>query len=106
MINKSGRGYYATHQSKSSELSLLQAAKSENALTARLAKNQLIKDNEGFLRDMTCKLLGKNSFMDFESTLQDTRRAFLAAIENYNLSFDVSIRAYAKFHLMQLRRKI
>lgn len=98
-------GYYATRPDKWGELRLLQFAKATNFEQARAAQNQLIRNNEGFLRDTVANWIGKNSHVDFGTVLQDARVAFLAAIEQYDLGKDVSIRSYARYHLLEVRRQ-
>lgn len=105
MDNKSNPGYYASHPEKSNELFLLRAAKAGNTLQARAAKNQLIIDNEGFLRSTIQEWLGIKSHVDFETLLEEARITFLNAIENFDLKQDVSIRTYAIYHLKELRRQ-
>lgn len=106
MIKKSKPGYYSTHPQKSTELFLLRTAQGENSLQARAAKNQIILNNERFLRATISQWIGPNSSVDFDFVLQEARISFLHAIEKYDLNRDVSIRTYAKFHLMELRRSI
>ncbi|MEO8108877.1 MAG: sigma-70 family RNA polymerase sigma factor [Ginsengibacter sp.] len=105
MDKQSKPGYYIFHPEKGNELFLLRAAKASDKLHARAAKNQLIIDNEGFLRATIQEWVGLKSFIDFDYLLEEARISFFTAIEKYDLNQDVSIRTYAKFHLMELRRQ-
>ena len=105
MVNVPKPGYYASHPEKSNELFLLQMSRCGNPEQSRAAKNQLIKQNEGFLISTVQKWLPEKSFIDFDNLLGEARIGFLNAIEKYDLKRDVSIRSYANFHLMELRRQ-
>lgn len=99
-------GYYATRPEKINELALLQLTKNLDAEVARQAKNRLIIDNEGFLRNFVAKKGLKGLAIDFEYLLEEARLAFLTAIEHYDLKKDVSIRTYARYYLLGMFKKM
>jgi RNA polymerase sigma factor (sigma-70 family) len=105
MVNAPKPGYYASHPEKSNELFLLQMSRCSHPEQSRAAKNQLIKQNEGFLKSIIRKWIPEKSCIDSHNLLEEARIAFLNAIEKYDLTRDVSIRSYAYFHLMELRRQ-
>lgn len=104
MLDQPKRGYYATHSKKNEERQLLYLAQHGDAEESRWAKSTLILDNERFLRKMIQPWLPYLPWIYPDDLIQDARLAFLAAIDKYDLSRDVSIRAYAKYYLLELRR--
>lgn len=104
MLNQPGKGYYATHPEKSEERQLLYLAQNGDTEESRLAKSELILGNERFLRKMIQPWLAGSFWIQPDHLLQEARLAFLEAIEKYDLSKDVSIRFYARFYLLELRR--
>lgn len=98
-------GYYVSHPEKIGEFHLLEAAKSPNPEIAVLAINQLLLQNEPFLKLYIKKWL-RSPLYDFEYLLQEARIAFFNAIADYDISLGISIRAYSKFHLMRLGREL
>jgi RNA polymerase sigma factor (sigma-70 family) len=97
-------GYYSSRPEKHSELLLLHAAQSTDLRQARSAKNQLIINNEGFLRATIKQWFGLKPSAYFDYLLEEARILFLSAIENFDLNRDVSLRAYARYHLKELKR--
>lgn len=103
MAAPSKLGYYASHPKKYSEYLLLQKAKDPDIVKANQAKGDLLFQNEGFLlRAIHSWLKPQTSYLH-SLILQDARLAFLKAIENYDLSRDISIRTFARYHLMKVR---
>lgn len=106
MVFKPKSGYYASHPGKSNEYYLLQLTKQRNSSQAQAAKNQLILQNEGFLKSFIQLWIEKRGYIDFNYVLSEARIAFLSAIDAYDLSKDVSIRTYARFYLLELKKQI
>lgn len=106
MVNNPKPGYYASHPTKSNEFYLLQLSKQGNAAQAQAAKNQLILQNEGFIKSFIHDWVNEGEFLDFNYLIQEARIAFLSAIECYDLTKDVSLRTYAKYYLLELKRQV
>jgi RNA polymerase sigma factor (sigma-70 family) len=104
MLNQPKRGYYASRPEKCEERQLLYLAQHGDTEESRCAKSLLIIGNERFLRKMIQPWLPGLPWIQPDALMQDARLAFLAAINKYDLSKDVSIRVYAKFYLLELRR--
>jgi RNA polymerase sigma factor (sigma-70 family) len=98
-------GYYKTHPEKFSEFLQLQLAKSSDFEVSRSAANTLLIDNEGFLKSTLNHWVELGDRFDFDEMLAEAREAFWKAIKQYDLKFDVSIRGYARYHLMEVRKQ-
>ena len=105
MAKPSKPGYYASHPRKFAEHLLLQESKNPDNVKANQAKGNLLVQNEGFIIRATHTWLNSQPSYLHTSILQDARLAFLKAIENYDLSRDISIRTFARYHLMKVREK-
>ncbi len=99
-------GYYASHPKKRREYLLLQAAKDSDLAKANQAKNDLLVQNEEFLLYSICGWLNPQTSFLQSLILQDARLAFLDAIQNYDLSRDISIRTFAGYYLKKVREKL
>jgi RNA polymerase sigma factor (sigma-70 family) len=99
------REYYATHPNKRYELQLLRLAGGPDAEIARIAAESLLADNEGFLK-VTLLDWAKNGYQfNFDELLREAMTAFYEAIRCYDTDKDVSIRYYARYHLLKLREQ-
>lgn len=105
MVNPPKPGYYNSHPDKFREYILLQIAKDTDIPKANHAKTRLLVENEGFLKSEIAKWIQPGSYIDFEDLLEEARLSFLAAIDNYNLQHDVSIRSYARYYLLDLQKR-
>jgi len=105
MVYPPKSGYYISRPEKFKELLLLKVAKSSDSRKANAAKTSLILQNEGFLKSTIAKWIPKYSHHNFDSLLEEARIAFLTAVNNYNLNRDISIRTYARYHLLDLKRR-
>lgn len=105
MVNSPKPGYYSSHPDKSFEYTLLQTAKDTDISKANSAKTRLLADNEGFLKSVITKWIQPGSYINFEDLLQESKLSFLAAIENYDFQYDVSIRSYARYYLLDLQKR-
>lgn len=96
-------GYYATHPHKHHELSLLHLVLGPDRELAREAAQSLIVDNKGFLKNTLLDWSKKGYKFDFDELLREAMTTFYEAILRYDTSKDISIRTYARYHLLKLR---
>lgn len=104
MVSNTPQGYYAFHRSKSTEFTNLLAANGTDPVKARQAKNQLLLDNERFIRATIGQWIDRADPW-YSEVLQEARIAFLTAVERYNFSAHTSIRTYAKWYINKERNK-
>jgi RNA polymerase sigma factor (sigma-70 family) len=99
-------GYYATQEAdRVQEYSLLVQSQSSNTRLANRAKVELIDRNMRFLSKQVWSWVQGNPAIDFKETMFNARVAFLDAINRFDITKGVSIRAFAFFYLKKLRRE-
>jgi len=104
MVNLPKPGYYSSHPDRFNEYELLHVAKDSDITIANRAKARLLAMNEGYLKSVINKWVLPDSHIDFQDLLEEARISFLSAIENYDLQYDVSIRSYARYYLLELQK--
>lgn len=99
-------GYYATLDAdRVQEYSLLVQSKNSNIRLANRAKVELIDRNMRFLSKQVWSWVQGNPAIDFKETMFNARVAFLDAINKFDISKGVSIRAFAFYYLKKLQRE-
>ena len=99
-------GYYATQEAgRVQEYSLLVQSQSSNIRLANRAKVELIDRNMRFLSKQVWSWIQGNPAIDFKETMFNARVAFLDAINKFDITKGVSIRAFAFFYLKKLQRE-
>ncbi|HTE28937.1 MAG TPA: sigma-70 family RNA polymerase sigma factor [Chryseolinea sp.] len=101
MKNVPKSGYYA-QPGKGHEFNLLLLSKSTDAEESRRATNQLILENEKFLKSSIRTWVVSTPY-HLDYVLQEARLALYKAIQNFDLHKGFSLRTYAKFHLLKLK---
>ena len=99
-------GYYATQEAgRVQEYSLLIQSQSSNIRLANRAKVELIDRNMRFLSKQVWSWIQGNPAIDFKETMFNARVVFLDAINKFDITKGVSIRAFAFFYLKKLQRE-
>jgi RNA polymerase sigma factor (sigma-70 family) len=96
-------GYYASHPEKFYEYTLLQLSKDTDIVKANRAKERLLAENEGFLMHFIGDWVRSERRFLLSELLHEARLAFLDAVNNYDLSRDLSIRTFSRYHLLKVK---